>query len=159
MHTDLVPAQKLPFAAKHLKQLMYVMMNMPHNRSLATGGSNVLEVGFGKDSNSIFLRALKPSGVNFFAVDVVPAHVQHAKKYVANLGFDDNIEFHLGDVGNMPCRDNGEHVRLDFRNRELLSYGHGQECGGVSQLCFQEFKPRGEDTLQCERRDEREWVM
>lgn len=103
MHTDLVPAQKLPFAAKHLKQLMYVMMNMPHNRPMRTASGNVLEVGFGKGSNSIFLRALKPSGVRFFGVDVLPAHVQYAKKYAANLGFVDNVEFHLGDASNMPA--------------------------------------------------------
>jgi tRNA G46 methylase TrmB len=61
----------------------YGMMNMPHHRSPAAGSSNVLEVCFGKGSNSIYLRALKPEGVKFFAVDVVPAHVQYASKHAA----------------------------------------------------------------------------
>lgn len=99
MHTDLVPAQKLPFAMHYLKQLFYVMMHMPRDGSPA----NVLEIGFGKGSNAVFLNAVKPAGVKFFGVDVVPAHVRCAEACAARAGFgDDDIAFHLGDASDLP---------------------------------------------------------
>jgi SAM-dependent methyltransferase len=98
MHTNLVSPVKLPYVANHLKQLMYVMMSMTRTCGAA---SNVLEVGFGKGSNSIFLRALNLVGFKFFALDVVPAHVQYATDYAAKIGYQD-VQFHLGDAANPP---------------------------------------------------------
>jgi SAM-dependent methyltransferase len=143
MHTDLVPAQKLPFAAKHLKQLMYVMMNMPHNRPMRTTSSNVLEVGFGKGSNSIFLRALKPSGVKFFGLDVLPAHVQYAKKSAANLGFDDNVEFHLGDAGNMPAAIMANTYDLIFGIESLCYLDTDNSVEGFLSFASKSLSPGG----------------
>eukprot|EP00740_Mantoniella_antarctica_P013293 CAMPEP_0181385282 /NCGR_PEP_ID=MMETSP1106-20121128/22470_1 /TAXON_ID=81844 /ORGANISM="Mantoniella antarctica, Strain SL-175" /LENGTH=355 /DNA_ID=CAMNT_0023505319 /DNA_START=201 /DNA_END=1265 /DNA_ORIENTATION=- len=138
MHTNLVPSQKLPFLANHLKQLLYVMMNM-RNCSLP---SNVLEVGFGKGSNSVFLRSLKPSGANFFALDVVPAHVKYAKAYAAGLGYDD-IEFHLGDASDPPSEITANTYDLIFGVESFCHLDNDKMVEGFLSFASKQLAPGG----------------
>lgn len=93
MHTRLVPRVTLPYEAGHLRQLLYVVGH--------TGSAkNVLEIGSGKGTNSIFLAHLLPH-VNFVAVDLVPDHVEFATS-AARAAKLSNLSFVLGDASTLP---------------------------------------------------------
>ena len=89
MHSKLSPGVRLPYDAGCLFQLLYVIRYMGAVR-------NVVEVGSGKGSNTIYLAYLFPE-VRFLGVDLVPEHVEYASRYALAAGLT-NVEFVVGDA-------------------------------------------------------------
>ncbi|GFR42263.1 hypothetical protein Agub_g3159, partial [Astrephomene gubernaculifera] len=94
MHSCLKPARSLPYRCGHLKQLLYVIGQMGD----AVSGGKVLEVGFGKGSNSMYLADLFPNA-QFLGVDLVPDHVDYATNYAQMRGLG-NVRFAADDASN-----------------------------------------------------------
>jgi hypothetical protein len=80
MHTELLYDRKLPYRARHLQQLMYVIAHLGNG---AVVGGCTLEVGFGKGSNSIYLASLF-SDAQFMGLDLVDDHVSYATASACN---------------------------------------------------------------------------
>lgn len=95
MHSRLMPSRRLPYSCGHLRQVLYVIAQMGD----AVRGGRVLEVGFGKGTNTIYLADLFPSA-SFTAIDIVDEHVQHASAWAASLGLK-NARF-VRDDASMP---------------------------------------------------------
>ena len=95
MHSKLVPGVALPYDAGCMWQLLYVMREMGAAR-------NVVEVGCGKGSNTIFLACIFPE-VQFLAVDLVREHVEYASRHARRAGLT-NVAFVEGDASRrMSC--------------------------------------------------------
>lgn len=140
MHTELVPAQPLPFRCGHLQQLLYVIAEMGPG-SGSSSSTRVLEVGFGKGSNSIFLASLFKHS-QFIGVDLTEDHVQYARSHASRLGLS-NVRFELGDAAQPPAAI-GEGGTYDLifgiesfchvdTDAKLKSFLVRQEAGGLTQ--------------------------
>ncbi|GLC46914.1 hypothetical protein PLESTB_001283300 [Pleodorina starrii] len=82
MHSALVPQRPVPFRnCGHLRQLLYVMAQMGDG----VCGGRVLEVGFGKGTNTVYLADLFP-GASFTGIDITPEHVDWAQCWASRLG-------------------------------------------------------------------------
>jgi predicted O-methyltransferase YrrM len=95
LHTELVPAARLPYQIGFFQQLVHVIAHMPDSGH--TG--NILEVGFGKGSNLIYLASLFPKA-HFVGVDLLEEHVTYARRY-ASCSRLSNVSFFRGDAANL----------------------------------------------------------
>ena len=92
LHTELVPDVHLPYQTGFFQQLVHVIAHMPD--SSHTG--NILEVGFGKGSNLIYLASLLPKA-HLVGVDLMEEHVTYARIYAENSRLS-NVSFLKGDA-------------------------------------------------------------
>ena len=112
MHTELVP---LPYnCSGQLVQLLYLLPYMSISKSI-----NVLEIGFGKGTNLIFLASLFPRA-NFVGIDLLEKHTQDAKKDAMGRGLT-NVTFIHGDARRLQflgeTKHNREPVPSGYRRR------------------------------------------
>lgn len=102
MHTELESMSSTTAVPKHLRQLVYALKHLPPPSLSGAEPAKVLEVGFGKGTNTLFLaETLRSSGILFFGMDVVPEHVRHAEER-ARRASEERVVFRLGDATSVP---------------------------------------------------------
>jgi SAM-dependent methyltransferase len=95
MHTSLELDRPSPFpSCGPLRQVLHVLAHLPTAR-LGTP-TRILEVGFGKGANAIFLAQLLQAA-RVEGVDVVPEHLEYATRAAARCGAP-NARFRLADA-------------------------------------------------------------
>ena len=92
MHTELIH-ENLPYKCNgQLLQLLHILPYM------SSKSINVLEIGFGKGTNMIFLASLFPR-VSFVGIDLIDKHVKYATQQSNDLP---NVTFLQGDAKRLP---------------------------------------------------------
>jgi len=137
MHTELAPNQELPFKAGHLHQLIYVIAHM--NDQCMNG--QVLEVGFGKGSNSIFLSHLFPNAI-FCGVDLVEEHVTYARNYAAKAN-KINTFFEKGDASQPPISICSRQFDLMFGIESFCHIDTDLNISKFLKFAVKSLRPRG----------------
>ncbi|PNH07519.1 hypothetical protein TSOC_006021 [Tetrabaena socialis] len=138
MHSLLKPARSMPYRCGHLKQLLYVVAQMGD----AVHGGKVLEVGFGKGANSIFLADLFPNA-NFLGIDVVEEHVSYANDYGSTRGLT-NVAFTLDDASTPSAKTMAEGpFDLIFGVESFCHLDSEEKLTGFLRFARQCLKPNG----------------
>ena len=97
MHTDLRPGAWQPYKLGLFRQLLPVLAHLDG----ADRRLQVLEVGFGKGTNTIALASYLPH-VTFYAVDLVPEHAVHGRELARKAGVN-NVIFLEGNMADPPA--------------------------------------------------------
>lgn len=138
MHTELVPASGLPFKTGHLQQLLYVISHLgeqPKNGS-------ILEVGFGKGSNSVFLASLFKR-LQFVGLDVVDEHVEYAQAYAQTCCKLPNVQFVKGDACLPPETIREMRYSIIFGIESFCHIDSDAKLGSFLQFAAKSLLPRG----------------
>ncbi|MGH2554002.1 MAG: arsenite methyltransferase [Chitinophagaceae bacterium] len=68
-------------------------------------GDTVIDLGSGAGNDAFIARKITGEGGRVIGVDITPSMIDLANKNVAKLGYN-NVEFRLGDIDDMPVKDN-----------------------------------------------------
>ena len=94
MHTELCFKGPPPFHLGFAQQLMYVIAHIPQTQSQSH--THILEIGFGKGSNILFLATMFPN-IQFVGIDLIQEHVEFAKHAAFKMKLS-NVQFFKEDV-------------------------------------------------------------
>lgn len=129
MHTRLESTTSSYFPVECPRQVLHALTHVtPPSRSREEP-RKVLEIGFGKGVNTAFLAATTAgsSGVRFFGLDLVPEHVEHARRVVE----DRRVSLFLGDATNPPS--------------ELRENGPYDLVFGIESMCYLDTEKKMDD--------------
>lgn len=99
MHTELIPHKQTTYKLGFFQQMVYVLPHVSFTTD-STDHVTVLEIGFGKGANIIFLAITYPN-ITFVGLDLIEEHVSFVNAYAdkMNLG---NLMVFLGDIADPP---------------------------------------------------------